>query len=60
MSEGCFLLGKMEKLCSKELETAQRAALGYVQICNPNSFAAMGLFVIDQLVGRLLWLKMEI
>jgi hypothetical protein len=29
-------------------------------ICNSNSFVVMGLFVIDQLVGRLLRWQMEI
>lgn len=54
---GCFLLGGD---CYKELETAQRVIFCYVRFCSPNSFAVMGLFVIDQLVGRLLQLEMEI
>lgn len=49
-----------EKLCCKELEPAQRAVFCSVCVGNPNSSAIMGLFVIDQLVGRLLRLEMEI
>lgn len=56
---GLFPPGKKDKRGLKELETAQRAVLCCVRICNPNSFAVMGLFVIDQLVGRLLQLEME-